>query len=403
MVTRVALVLLSLISAPDFSGSYKGSMDGVDVQLSLTQSGTKITGTAKIETLTAKLEARATGSNAEGWIELGEKLPIKMALSGASIAMKIGEYGDDGKADFSEPDEIAFTRVGGSPAAIKEPEGGKKFTTQPIDVLKNGKEYVHSSGGKFRYPTGWQVKEGDGYIQLIPPNAGDGELIIVSAESAQGKTDPADPEVLAYLDSVVSGAIPGANRVGKPEPAQAGNGKGIALTWKGGEKKVRAYVTILKSYGISVVAVGSESQVDARERAIKEIFFTLGWGQGKTDPRLVGKWQYYSYNATSGRETKAVAVLSADGKFSYQSDSEAANNYSGKDGLGNQTWTGWVNSRSGSGYQGTWTATGNTIILNFEDGSTEEFDFKFEQQGTAFVLKLYGADPKKPMEWSKIG
>jgi len=191
--------------------------------------------------------------------------------------------------------------------------------------------------------------------------------------------------------------------VGKPEPARAGTGKGTVLSWDAGEKFIRSHTAIIKNFGVSIVMVGSKAQVEARTPLLRDIFFTFGWGQGKVDNRLVGVWQYYSYSQVSGRETKAKAQLAADGSFSYNSESEAASNLSGKDSLGNQTWTGWVNSRSGSGYRGTWVADGKSLTLNFEDGTSEEFDYTFEQQGTAFVLKLIGSNPNKPMEWSKIG
>lgn len=404
----LSLVLLFGLVAEKFTGTYTGKLEESSLKLDLTQAGTKLTGTAQAEGITFKIEGTVSGEQATGTVSIiGEKMPFKASFTGEKLIFQIGEYDEAGKPDWSEPDRIEFTRENGVASTEKPPkesivDKAKKFSNKPIGTLANGKEYVHSSGGKFRYPAGWKIEEAEGGLKLTPPDAANGELIFISAEPAQGKTDAADPEVIAYVDQLVTQALPAVKRSGKPEEVRAAAGKGVALTWAGGGQKVRAYMTILKNNGVSIVAVGTEAQVDKRDPVIREIFYTFGWGQGKTDPRLVGTWQYFSYSQVSGRSTTAKATLAANGQFSYQSDSEAANNYSGKDGLGNQTWTGWVNSRSGSGYKGTWSAAGNTLTLNFEDGSTEQFDFKFEQQGTAFVLKLYGSNPNKPMEWSKI-
>lgn len=401
----IAICVLATVLATDFTGEYTGKLEETEVKLSLTQNGDKLTGSAVMEGVTAKLSGTVADTKAQGSLDLfGEKLPFRATLSGTKLSMEIGEMNDAGKPDFSEADKIEFARKAGPKPATggKLSDKVKQFSNKPTGTLANGKEFVHASGGKFRYPAGWRVEETEEGLKLIPPDAAEGELIFISAEPAQGKTNPADPEIIAYVDQLVTSALPAMKRDGKPEEVRAAAGKGVGLTWKGGGQKVRAYLTILKNNGVSLVTLGSEAQVEKRDPILREIFFTFGWGQGKTDARLVGTWQYYSYSQVSGRETKARATLSADGKFTYQSDSEAASNFSGKDGLGNQTWTGWVNSRSGAGYKGTWSASGNTLILNFEDGSSEEFDFAFEQQGTAFVLKLFGNDPKKPMEWSKI-
>ena len=58
-------------------------------------------------------------------------------------------------------------------------------------------------------------------------------------------------------------------------------------------------------------------------------------------------------------------------------------------------------SRSGDGWGGTWTATGDEITLNFEDGSSQTFDYVFKQEGANTFLVTYGSDRSKPMEWSR--
>lgn len=402
----------------NFSGNYKGSYEGTDITLDLTQSNNSLTGKiSALGTTLFTLSGTVDGDTAKGTAKLDtDNLEFKAKLSGEKLSLEIAEV-EDGKANWAKADKLEFTRQGGSTATQTEkpkskiaqaigkadPESAAQHSKDSVGTLKDGKLYEHATGGKFRYPANWKLTEHQEFLQLSPPDAASGEEYFISAEPAQGKTSPTDKDVLAYLDAVVGELMPGAKRVGKPEDARAGNGKGAILNYEGGQRHVRIFVTILKGHGASLVCAGTKDQLDKRTPVLKEIFFTFGWGQGKVDPKLVGTWSYYSYSQVSGRETKASSILRADGTFSYSSESEAASNFSGKDGLGNQTWTGWVNSRSGSGYKGTWVADGKTLYLNFEDGSVEEFDYSFEQQGTAFVLKLIGANPNKPMEWSKTG
>jgi hypothetical protein len=405
MKIAVALIALLVGLAADFSGTYKGTSEGTEFTLELSQSGTQITGTVKIETASLPVKGTANGDRLDGHVELGsEKMFFRGNLAGDELKLELADPGDDGKADWASAEKITFQRQSKAGGTGKTTSLAGKFKKEPTNTLKDGQEYTHASGGKFRYPKGWTLRENAELngLQLTPNDAQSGETIFISAESANGKTDPADPEVIGYLDSLVAEAMPGFSRKGKLESVPAGIGKGVLAIWEKGDQQIRAYVTILKGRGASLVAFGPKSQIEKRDAILREIFFTFGWGQGKVDTQLVGTWQYFSYSQISGRSTTAKAVLAADGSFSYQSDSEAASNLSGKDSLGNQTWTGWVNSRSGSGYKGTWTADGTTLTLNFEDGSSENFDYRFEQQGTAFVIKLFGDDKNKPMEWSKI-
>lgn len=278
-----------------------------------------------------------------------------------------------------------------------------KYSTQPTDVLKDGKEYTHSSGGKFKYPRTRELKEMDGFLMLTPPNAKEGEFIMIVGDSAEGETDPGSPQVLDYLDGQISESVPDAQRVGKIEKTVAGAGKGVIISWKGtvngSSAFIRAYVTIVKSYGIALIAVGKQADVESRDAELRQIYQTIGWGQGKLDKRLIGTWNYWGYKGSSdgkyGREERATAVLNSDGTFSYSNSAETAMTASG-DG-----WAGGMASRRGDGYGGTWTADGGSLFLNFADGTSESFDYKFEQQGQNTFLVINPDDKKHRMEWSR--
>lgn len=403
----VLAALLSLVSMPfaDFSGTYKGSMSGIDFEMKLTQTDKALSGKASSSLITFNLTGKVDGDNASGTLQADgddEKMYFRATLKDKTLDMKIAD-----EANMADAESYSFTRTSDAPAKT---DGGEsklsKFLKKPMDTLATGKEYTHASGGKFRYPAGWSLKEEEIGIVLTPPDAvADKEFYLINAEPAAGATDPTSKQVSDHLNEAVALFATGVKKVGSVEPAPAGNAKGAVYTWdatvNGQPARIRAYVTILKGHGVALVAVASKEKIEERDKDLRAMFYTFGWGQGKVDQRIVGSWQFYSYKA--GRETKASAVLAADGTFSYQSSSEFSANLSGKDTGGNELWTGWVNSRGGSGWKGTWFADGSEITLNFEDGSSESWDYKLVQQGGVTVMVLTGNDPKKPFEWSKTG
>lgn len=399
-------VLGALVTFAGFTGTYKGTQDGVEFTLDLKQEGSKVSGKATGGGATFKLDGTASGQTAEGTLTiegLGEKMFFRATLSDTGLLMKIAEPDENGKAAWAEADSIDFKRE----ATTSEPSGGKlaKHTKAPTETLKSGKEYTHASGGKFRYPANWTLKESDDALVLTPPDAVEGEVVLVLGDKAEGVTDPASPEVVGYLDETVKGLLPTMKRVGGVEKAAAGAGKGAFLVWEGDVEgkaaQVRAYVTILKGYGIALVAAGPKDAVAKRDGALREIFYTFGWGQGKRDDRLVGTWKHWSYKAASGTELTATANLNGDGTFSYSSSSETSANVNLKNQYGDQTAWGAMYGRSGSGWRGTWSAAAGELTLNFEDGSSETFDYEFKQEGANTFLVVYGADRSKPMEWSR--
>jgi hypothetical protein len=412
--------LAPLARAADFSGTYENNEDGTKTVLTLAQSGSDLTGTVESDGIKMAVTGKADGDKAEGSAVLNAEgvtvtLYFRATLSGDRLTMKIS---DD--RSFSEAEDVVFVRTsggggggqggsqgGGQGGAQAGTETASPFKKAPSELLANGEEYTHASGGKFRLPKGWRVQEAEGYLQLVPPDPGQGELIIINSESAEGATDPGSPEVLAYLDGQLASVMPDARRVGKPERLVAGAGKGVVLDWQGtaeGRKvKVRGYVTILQGKGVALVIVGNEGQVSGRDATLRSIFATVGWGQGKTDQSLVGTWNHWSYKGSSdysySRETKITVTLGADGTFNYQNGSETQMGGGTYGTAGNHS----LYARGGNGWSGRWTADGSTLILHFEDGTTEEFSYRFEQQGanTFLVTEPAGGDGKNKMEWSR--
>jgi len=418
--------IVALIAAlADFSGTYVGDMEGAKVRMELKQSGKNLSGTADVMGLKVNVTGTVSDNTATGTMDIGgEKLHFKGTLSGSKLTLKLADVDDDGKVLWSEAETLEFKKEGGAiePPAKTEKPTEKARPSKPADktkadldqaeikplgTLKNGKLYEHSSGGKFRYPSDWKLTEAAEYLQLLPPGAAANEFYLIMGDDAQGATDPADPNVGQYLDGQLTAQVPSMKRVGKVQHAPAGNAKGAVYTWEGDvegvKARTKAYVTIINGAGVALVAIGPADAIKKREPILREIFFTFGWGQGKGDPRLVGEWTHWSYNATSGTEKNSKAVLRADGTFSASWDAESSGNFSGKNQYGNETWYGGYASKNGGGYGGTWFVRGNELTLNFSDGSTETWDFTITAESSGTWLRCYGTDKKKPIEWRKSG
>jgi hypothetical protein len=397
--------------AADFSGTYKGTSEGQEIVVTLSQSGNTVTGEATEGELKFALRATATGNVAKGKaiIDIGgqkAELALRLTLNGTKLKAEIAE-----SDDMADSETLELTKQADERKAVEKPAGAfaskAKFKNEASGTLKNGQEYTHASGGKFRYPKGWRVEAAEEFLQLIPNDAKENEVYGFMGAPAEGSTDPMSPDVLAVVDAGVKAQFPTARQVGKAQRITAGVGKGALVIYEanveGETRQLRGYLTIYKDMGIALIAAGPKPTIERRDPVMREIFSTLGWGQGKTDSSLVGTWMHYGYvgGSMGGRETKMVVRLAADGTFSYSSDSEASYNTGGKDQGGNDVWSGVAYGRSGSGWKGRWTAGDGTLILHFEDGSSESFTYRLEMQGSLPVMKVTPAEGGKTLEWSK--
>ncbi len=409
-----SLIALVTLFVASFTGTYKGKIEGQDAVLTLKQNGTSLSGDVKVAGITINLTGTVDGNSASGNVSImGEKAPFKATLSGKTIKIKVADVDDNGKPNWDDADEMEFTSDSeaapandeqGSAEPIK-PSKSNNGVTPAASLTTTGKEYTHSSGGKFRYPANWTVTEAEGGVRLTPPDATENEVYLITGESAEGATDPASKEVAEYVNSSLQAAIPNAQRSGGIGSAPAGNGKGAVYTWtadsNGTKLEIKAFVTILKGFGVAVVGIAPPDIMKKREPVLRSIFYSLGWGQAKTNPQLVGVWKHWSYSATSGTEKRATAELRADGTFTVNWNGESSGNFSGKNQYGDTTWVGGTYSNSSSASSGTWFVNGNELTLNYGDGSTDTYRFEFANENGNVFLRLYGDDPKKPLEWSR--
>ena len=407
-------------------GTFEGKYIDEPARVVLQEAQGKVTGSAVFFGLTYKLTGTKTGTSAKGaMVSSDEMLVFRASIKGDQLTF---EYTDkDSSSGWADADRAILNRTGkaqpgtssqpAKPSASKPPSGSKPTGTskppkkpvagsggsKPISLLANGKEYVHPSGGRFRLPKTWKVVNNAqaGGLELIPDSKRDSIKILMMSDSAQGETNPASAEVQSLLDQQVAQLDPNAQRTEGPTRIQAGAGSGAAYAWKAGTGIVRVYLTIIKGRATILLAAGAVNSINAHEKTLREIFTTLGWGQGKLDSRIVGKWLQYTYVQATGRETKTVATLKADGTFVLTSDSESAANMQGTNQYGDVLWTGGTYNRQSGTHKGSWSADGTSLFLTFEDGGFEQFAYRFEQQGTAFVMKLFKTGSTKGVEWSK--
>ncbi len=409
---RSGLVLvLAVLALPvfgqEFSGEWLSKTGGTETKMTLKQEGSKLSGTVNADGVELSVSGTVEGKSAKGDLKIASvslTIKFKATIDGDAMKMTIAETDA-----FEDAELLDFNRVGKASGAVdtKPSLVNSIFKKEPSATLKSGKEYQHASGGKFRYPADWQLSEQEAGLLLTPPDAAANEVVFIVGEPAQGATDPSSPELLAHFDSQVAELMPALKRVGGVEKTAAGGGKAVILTWEGKhdgkEFRVRAFITIMKGFGVALVGVGPKEAVEKRDRQLREIFQTFGWGEGKVDTQLVGNWNHWSYSGSGnyGREEKAHIVLNANGTFSYNGGAETTITAQGTNSLGEQTWVGGANSRTGSGWNGRWTADGRTLILNFEDGTCEIFTYTFKQEGQNTFLVATPEKGGKATEWSR--
>jgi hypothetical protein len=338
--------------------------------------------------------------------------------------------GEEGSFDFTaslegtiltlKTDDTTYklTRRAVNPLAKKANPLEKKQETPPASFTGPSsaaawKTYSHPNGLSMSYPPEWQFKPFPQGLQLIPPDGGSNEkgpteVYMVLAEGAQGITSAEDPRVLAYLESQLLQLAPFFRRAGEVEKIRAGAAPGIVVSWEGTNPdglKVRALAlsTILKGYGISVVALGDTKRVQSREKTLRGIFASFAAGAGEKDPQLAGSWKFWSYTSSAdgklGSERTLLVTLQADGTVLWKSYGETSGSVSGRDSLGNEKFSaGWAGQSANNG-RGTWSAGGGKIYVCWQDGTLGEWSYHLGGVPGNRRLFLQAPGQKKSDEW----
>lgn len=307
--------------------------------------------------------------------------------------------------------------LAGKPSPLAKTDETSSTSTNVLSAMPAWKVYKHATGLSMAYPPDWQLKPFPQGLQLIPPDAGSNEkgpteAYLVFAESAEGIATAEDPRVLAYIETQLLQVAPFFRRSGDVEKIRAGTAPGICAIWEGTNPdglKVQAQTlsTILKGYGISVVALGETGRIKSREKTIRTIFASFAAGAAEKDPHLVGTWKFWSYSASAdgkfGTERSRMMTLQSDGTVLWKGRSESSGSVSGRDYLGNETFSGGVAGQTGSADRGFWSAGEGKLYVRWQDGSTGEWSYRLGGVPGNGRLFLQTADQKKPDEWVQAG
>jgi hypothetical protein len=289
--------------------------------------------------------------------------------------------------------------------------------------------YTHPLGVTFRYPAKWTLNTdkavSHGLVVLKPGDTGEGarspEYILVTGADANGAGSSRDSDVIQSIENGVSQIAPYLTRTGGIEDIKAAQKPGILLTWEGENidgqvMRARVFSTVLDRYVVNLSILGTPTQVQARDKVLREIFSSLDFapkavaagtaGDEGTATQLAGIWKNWEYKAVgnSSWEKTTFAALRTDGSFILSENSESAHNFTYKDSGGNEVARAGVASQGASpGSSGRWTATGDRLTLTFKNGEVSEYTWQIRPNSSGHpILYLRPAGGTKTAEWTRV-
>ncbi|MDY0004228.1 MAG: hypothetical protein RBU30_23210, partial [Polyangia bacterium] len=161
-----------------------------------------------------------------------------------------------------------------------------------ISAPARAKEYRHSSGLGFSYPSSWTVTEQGGALLLTPPRQAKSaqgqplEAYLVGMQPAPGIASPTDPQVLAYLDQTARSLSPLLGRRGgftiipMPKGRGVAADQGIQLDYEatgadGQNVRARFYACLIGGQGIAIAGFGLGKHVLGRHRVLLAMLKTI--------------------------------------------------------------------------------------------------------------------------------
>lgn len=285
-----------------------------------------------------------------------------------------------------------------------------------LPTKKKGKIYRHVIGFSFWYPEHWKVQELEEGLQLVPPNPasnaeGATELYFVAGESVAGEGiyRPDDPRVIEYLGEQVRTMFPSLQRTGNLSFIDMVKGKGIVLDWqartpRGDVIGARVFASIIKDYGVMLIAIGIKEKLGTRDSDLRQMFASFGFGAAQRDTQLVGSWSLVSTHSIRNEspfetdwskakmvsETNSVLVFQADGTWTRTDDYQML---AGAGGL-------WIDSTEKTVNRGRWYAGEGLLHMIWEDNSWE--DYKYEVKLTEQDRQLKRISGQSGETWKRV-
>ena len=186
------------------------------------------------------------------------------------------------------------------------------------------------------------------------------------------------------------------------------SGKGAILTWEGVQPQLnkpyilQVFVTLLRGWGVFLVALGEKDAVMARQKELRAVFDSFGCTEGKIDRKLVGAWKLVSETSITNKSpfetdvsrARAVAThkttltLNADGSFVrvYRYHMIAMGS-----GVA-------LESKDEKVSRGRWSASGGKLYLIYQDQKWSSFDYRLKPAQGGRELRL--VDGKRLGVWA---
>ncbi len=280
--------------------------------------------------------------------------------------------------------------------------GAAAAEAAPADEVDDGwTEYRHASGAVLKHPRTWQVQDGPAGVRLLPPDAGNAEVIVASG-MASSASNPLAGEVASYLDSAMWQMLPGLRRESPPRSVEAAHGEGAVYRYAGTLQDGTpvasdVYVTLHDGVALSLSALAPPSTLRSRAQVLAKVFASMemsapspagspaaGGGAAESDdPRLVGMFAGEALAGGGGSgvyvNTQLVYVLNADGTVYYGAQSHF--NAVERDVNGNTRWSATGNT-DGSVQGGRWSARGGFLTVRWDSGERSFFAYGFEPDGS---------------------
>lgn len=293
------------------------------------------------------------------------------------------------QAPQSEPKDAAT----GKGEAI-DPAVAKKLAEQAAataNALSSApaftKTYKHPSGVYFLYPDGWTAQPVlDTGVSLTPGdlyrlNGEPAELMLVVGDEAGGATRVEDPRIANLIEGFVKQTFPYLSRTGSANKATVGSQPILQMTWSGSVSNMQMQASmqagLLGSFALGVFTLAPKDRFAAREKTMTDVLRTFGYQKPQSDPRLVGNWRYSKTYISGTFSSISVRNLSlnADGTCLEGGKLFAGMTHQGSNGenIGSSNTEG-----TGADYVGRWRTEGKTIVMNWNDGSSERWEFIIE-------------------------
>jgi hypothetical protein len=251
--------------------------------------------------------------------------------------------------------------------------------------------YRHPMGYTFSHPAGWRVEQRAQGTLILPADAavdaaGNAlEMIALASQTAPGISRPDDPQVIAFFEQNSGGL----QRVGSAEPLASGLGAGIVLTFEGVingiDARRRLYVTMHNGEAIYLLHEAKRDIAANRDAAARSLFASLSYSQPASDAQVVGQWRRtVNTGSTDSRgglftQDDEVVALYPDGRIEYGKSTTISGTTSGVSVLG---------GGNPNVQRGRYTAVGGQIVVTWDAGGTERFEYSLFMNEGAPHMRL---------------